>query len=202
MIYKMFERIDRVKDIMNRIKWLSYSKRIKKLGSNTHVASGFSIIGPQYIEMGDNLSIGKNFCLHVFSGGELKNENYAPSVIIGKNVTITDNCYISCADNVSISDGVLIGANVFICDNFHGDNSFEDMNIAPAGRKLYLKGRVIVERNVWIGRNVSIMPNVVIGEGAIIGANSVVTKSIPAYSIACGTPAKVVKKHERLDKKL
>lgn len=200
MIYSIFEKIDRVKKIMNRIKWLSYSKRIKQLGNNSHVASGFSIIGPQYVEIGDNISIGKNFCLHVFGDGDLKSEEFLPSVIIGNNVTITDNCYISCADNVNIDDGVLIGANVFICDNFHGNNSFEDMSIAPNERKLYLKGSVTVKRNVWIGRNVSIMPNVVIGEGTIIGANSVVTKNIPPYSIACGTPARVVvTKTERVD---
>ena len=44
-----------------------------------------------------------------------------------------------------------------------------------------------------MGRNVCVMPNVVIGDGAVIGANAVVTKNIPAYAIAVGNPAKVIK---------
>lgn len=38
-----------------------------------------------------------------------------------------------------------------------------------------------------------IMPGVTIGDGAIVGANSLVTKSIPPYTIATGMPARVVK---------
>ncbi|WP_102867997.1 CatB-related O-acetyltransferase [Pseudovibrio exalbescens] len=55
------------------------------------------------------------------------------------------------------------------------------------------KGDTIVEHDVWIGRGATIMPGVRIGSGAIIGAYSVVTKDVPAYTIAAGNPAKVVK---------
>lgn len=54
-----------------------------------------------------------------------------------------------------------------------------------------VKGDVIIGNNVWIGERSIILPGVSIGDGAIIGANSVVTKSIPAYAIAVGSPAKV-----------
>ncbi len=55
------------------------------------------------------------------------------------------------------------------------------------------KGRVSIGNAVWIGDSVVILPGVKIGDGAIIGAGSIVTKSIPAYSIAAGNPAKVIK---------
>ena len=48
---------------------------------------------------------------------------------------------------------------------------------------------------VWVGESVCILPGVTIGECSIIGAGSVVTKSIPPYSIAVGTPAKVIKRY-------
>lgn len=48
--------------------------------------------------------------------------------------------------------------------------------------------------NCWIGAGVNILPGVTIGEGCVIGAGSVVTKDIPANSLAVGVPAKVVKK--------
>ena len=44
--------------------------------------------------------------------------------------------------------------------------------------------------------NVCIMPGVTIGDGAVIGANAVVTKDIPAYSVAVGVPAKVLRSGE------
>lgn len=51
----------------------------------------------------------------------------------------------------------------------------------------------MIGNNVWLGNNVCVMPGVTIGDGAIIGANAVVTHDIPAYAVAAGIPAKVVK---------
>jgi len=51
----------------------------------------------------------------------------------------------------------------------------------------------VIGNNVWLGNNVCIMPGVTIGDGAVVGANSVVTKDVPAYSVAAGIPAKIVK---------
>ena len=66
--------------------------------------------------------------------------------------------------------------------------------IAPHESELPDKGDTVIENDVWIGQNVTIMPGVHIGNGAIIGANAVVASNIPAYSIAVGNPARVVKK--------
>lgn len=55
------------------------------------------------------------------------------------------------------------------------------------------KGDIIVEDDVWIGYGTLIMSGVHIGQGAVIAAGSVVTKDIPAYAVAGGTPAKIIK---------
>jgi NDP-sugar pyrophosphorylase family protein len=55
------------------------------------------------------------------------------------------------------------------------------------------KGKVIIGNAVWIGDSVIILPGVTVGNGAVIGAGSVVTKSIPAYAVAVGNPARVIK---------
>ena len=66
---------------------------------------------------------------------------------------------------------------------------------------------VVIEKGAWIGCNVTILKGVTIGTGAVIGAGSLVTKSIPPYAIAVGSPARVVKcrftedeieKHEKI----
>lgn len=55
------------------------------------------------------------------------------------------------------------------------------------------KGDIIVGNDVWIGRESVIMPGVTIGDGAIIAAYSVVTKDVPAYTVASGNPAAFIK---------
>ena len=56
------------------------------------------------------------------------------------------------------------------------------------------KGDITIGNDVWIGENCLIMSGVNIGDGAVIGARSIVTKDIPPYTIAAGSPAKVSKK--------
>ncbi|MEQ1620721.1 MAG: CatB-related O-acetyltransferase [Methylococcales bacterium] len=50
-----------------------------------------------------------------------------------------------------------------------------------------------IGNDVWIGARAIIMDGVKIGDGAIIGAGAIVTKDIPAYAVACGMPAKVLR---------
>ena len=65
---------------------------------------------------------------------------------------------------------------------------------APPLSELPLKGDIIIGNDVWIGQNSVILPGVHIGDGAIIGLNSVVGSDIPAYHIAAGNPAKIIRK--------
>ena len=60
---------------------------------------------------------------------------------------------------------------------------------------------VTIGSNVWIGGNVVIMPGVTIGDCCVIGAGSVVTKDIPAWTVAAGNPARVIRKITEEDKK-
>jgi acetyltransferase-like isoleucine patch superfamily enzyme len=60
---------------------------------------------------------------------------------------------------------------------------------------------VAIGRNSWLGQNAVVLPGVTIGEHCVIGANSVVNRSIPDFSIAVGTPARVVKTFNRQTKR-
>ena len=92
---------------------------------------------------------------------------------------------IHIADDVVISNGVSILCHRRDTTNYHkGDKA----NCLP-----FKFEDVYIEEGVQIGLNCTIMPGVTIGKGSIIGSCSLVTKSIPAWSIAVGSPAKVIK---------
>ena len=72
---------------------------------------------------------------------------------------------------------------------------FEGWNAeTPSPQNMPLKGDTVIANDVWIGQNVTILPGVHIGDGAIIGANSTVSRSVEAYTIAAGNPARAVRK--------
>lgn len=118
-------------------------------------------------------------------------------VKFGNDVEINDYVHIAGISSVSIGNNVLIASKVFISDIQHGNYSgllsHDNPNTAPGDRNLFAK-EVVIEDNVWIGESVSVLAGVTIGKGTIIGANSVVSKSLPPYVIAVGSPAKPIKK--------
>lgn len=178
--------------IAKQIEWNYYKKRLANIGKNSQIGQNFSIINPDGISIGDNFSGGCDIALWSWNAVNIKGDDC--KLIIKDNVSITDRCIISAANRIEIGNGCLLGRDTFITDNSHGENiSINELNISPHERNIFSKGTVIIGDNVWTGKNVCIMPNVKIGNGAIIGANSVVTHNIPPYSVAVGSPAKVIK---------
>lgn len=110
------------------------------------------------------------------------------NIKIGKNVFINACCRFQDQGGIEIGDGCLIGHNTTIATLNHDFNPNKRANLHPAPVK--------IGKNVWIGSDCTILPGVEIGDGAIIGAGSLVTKSVPANSIALGSPARVIKQIE------
>lgn len=187
--------------VVEKFKWNLLKKKFKKCGNNTHVGKNYSIRGTQYISIGKNTEIGNFAIISAYDSYRGESTGFIPNLDIGNNVSIMNNCLISCANSVRIDDGVLLGDNVFITDNYHGDTQNIQFNTPPIERKLCVKGKVFIGKNVWIGRNVCIMPGVDIAEGAIIGANSVVTHDVPPYSVVAGSPAKIIRRNNINDVK-
>lgn len=148
------------------------------------------IIGGQYINLGNNVSIGKHSTLSAWSN--YRGNLFNPLLYIDSNVNIGEFSHISTCNSIRIGKGVLIGRFVSIIDNSHGDNI--DYSLPPEYRPLFSKGEIIIEENVWIGDKVTILSGVHIGKNTVVGANSVVTKSFPPNSLVAGTPAKLITK--------
>lgn len=149
------------------------------------------LMGLKYIEMGKGSCVCRDAILTAWSS--YAGESFTPHVKIGNNCHIGEHCQITACYSITIGDGVLTGRYVYISDNAHGKAEYSQLSIRPINRPLYVKGPVIIGNNVWIGESVRVLSGVTIGDGAIIGANSVVTHDVPAYCVAAGCPAKIVK---------
>lgn len=145
----------------------------------------------------DRISIGE-YCsfqdyVYLTAWKNYAGNHFEPNITIGNNGDFGAFNHISCINRIQIGDNCLTGKWVTISDNNHGTTDFMTLHEAPAKRKLYSKGPVVIGNNVWIGDKATILANVTIGDGAIIAANTVVIKDVPAYSIVAGNPARVVK---------
>lgn len=92
---------------------------------------------------------------------------------------------ITVEDNVSIASGSRL-----LCHQ----RDFSDFCVGDDYMKLgYVVKPIVLKKGCLVGMESFVMPGVTIGEGAIVGAGSLVTKDIPAWTIAAGRPAKVLK---------
>ena len=93
---------------------------------------------------------------------------------------------------MTIGDDCFLGPGVHIYCACHSTNPVE----RKTRRQEWAKP-VTIGNDVWIGGNVTILPGVTIGDNCTIGAGSVVTRDIPANSIAAGNPAKIIRTIEK-----
>lgn len=115
---------------------------------------------------------------------------YPWRVSIGDHVDINRGCelYSSMQTSqgiITLEDHVVLGPGVVIFSSTHDYKALDLPDFSAP---------VTICRYAWIGGKTIILPGVVIGEGAIVGAGSIVTRDIPAYCVAAGNPAKVLKK--------
>lgn len=109
--------------------------------------------------------------------------DYGCQVNIGKNLFIGNHYLASAFGGIDICDNAMVG---FGCAIATVNHELANLTIARG------KG-VRIENGAWLGAKVTIVPGVTIGKGAVVGAGSVVTKDVPAYAVAVGNPARVIK---------
>lgn len=146
---------------------MSKTKIVIKGSNNTlYIKSGVKINGSFIEILGDNCQI-----------------------IIGKNSIIGDGCYLSAKEeniHLIIGDECMLSRNAKLMTS-DGHPIYQNGKIINSAKNITLHERV------WIADDVTILKGIEVGTGSVVGIGSVVTKSIPAGSIAAGNPAKVVK---------
>ena len=112
---------------------------------------------------------------------------------IGSGTFLNLGVMVAAQELVEIGDHCMLANGCFISDASH---RFDDPKKPVPWQGFTSKGPTRLGDNVWCGAHVVITSGVTVGERAVIGANSVVTSDIPAFSIAAGAPARVLKRIE------
>ena len=126
--------------------------------------------------------------------------DYGCNIYFGNNCEVNMNCTFLDDNKIIIGDNVLIAPNAQIYTAYHPTHYLDRFTISENETFNFCKTQtapVIIGKNVWIGGGTIILPGVTIGDNTVIGAGSVVTKDIPADTIAYGNPCKVHKANER-----
>ncbi|MBU5406211.1 hypothetical protein KQI08_09865 [Paraeggerthella hongkongensis] len=162
----------------------------------TLIRRPFYVRGGVRMKYGKGFTTGYNCRIEVFGD----KGDRSRKLFIGENVHIGDNVHIAAAERVSIGDNCLFASKIFISDLDHGiyTGSSPSLPTSDPNTRDLVTSPVSIGENVWLGENVCILKGVSIGDGCIVGANSVVTKSIPAHSIAVGSPARVIKRFDEV----
>lgn len=154
-------------------------------GQSVYIGKHCSLKGKRHITLEDSVTVRPY--TQIWSGGG--------TVRIGKGSEIGERCRISIANSLDIGEKVLLSPNVYITDC---DHEYRNISVPVIDQGIAQKGQTVsIGYGSYIGINAVIVGNVKIGKHCVIGANSVVTHNVPDYSVAVGSPAKVIKKCDK-----
>lgn len=136
------------------------------------------------IKVGDHVRIGP---YSILAGAPIS--NLGEGITIGANSAVDAYSFIGSAGPVMIGENVIMGQHV--C--FHPENHNFDRTDVPIKLQGTVRQGITIEDDVWVGANVTFLDGAHVGRGCVIGAGSLVRGSIPAYSIAVGAPARIIR---------
>lgn len=159
-----------------------------------HVQNDVTIEGPGYLHclshegvyIGDHSSIAPYLWLHCGATPEAMGCGFFR---LGSHSFIGPYGSMGAAGGITIGNHVQLGPRVSIVAENH---CFEDATRRIDQQGVWHQG-VIIEDDCWIGAGAIILDGVSVGTGSVIGAGAVVTRSIPAFSVAVGCPARVIR---------
>lgn len=170
-----------------------------------HVTFGLHVVlrHPQRIRIGDNVVIDDGCCLDA-KGTDRGSILIGSGVFIGRNTILSCkngdiqidedanigfNCEIFSAARVRVGKRVLIAAYSYLVGGDHLHDRV-DVPILQQGRTA---AGIDVDDNAWVGAHVVVADGSRIGRDAIVGAGAVVSGEIPAFHVAAGVPARILR---------
>lgn len=132
-----------------------------------------------HITIGDHCYIGRGTILSCKGG----------SIEIGENANFGAYCQVQAESPVAIGRDVLFASYVYVVAG--GSHDFMRLDIPIIRQPMVTKGGIRIGDDCWLGARVVVLDGAHIGRGSVVGASATVTKPLPDYSVAIGTPAKV-----------
>jgi len=161
------------------------------MGANSLIRRPMFISNPRYMYLGSRVQIRDGARLEAV----LHTAHRTPHLSIGNNVNIEQNVHIVCQGRIEIGSDVSITGNCAIIDTTHP--YYDVMDPLKIGARILDEDTFVeIGDGTFLGFASLIMPNVRIGKRCVIGAHSVVTSDVPDYSVAIGSPARVIRRYD------
>ena len=135
------------------------------------------------IRIGSGTFLGKDTILSMADG----------TIDIDEDCNIGSNCRLGTIGELRLGKKVLVAAYTYIVGATHESDR---VDIPIMDQPNTNAGPIDIGDGAWLGSHVTVLDGQSVGEGTIVGAHAVVTKNLPAWSVAVGIPAKVVKERK------
>jgi acetyltransferase-like isoleucine patch superfamily enzyme/dTDP-4-dehydrorhamnose 3,5-epimerase-like enzyme len=155
-----------------------FFKHPQALVESEHVGKGTRVWAFAHVLPGAVIGEDCNVCDHVF----VEND-----VVVGDRVTL--KCGVQLWDGLRIEDDVFVGPNA----------TFTNDPFPRSKQRLAAYPRTLIREGASIGANATILCGLTVGRRAMVGAGAVVTRSVPAYAVVVGNPARIVRYVEAVD---
>lgn len=183
-----------------------YGKIFAGMGHGTVIGPAVTLRSPGRMTLGAKVFIDSNVVMdargdqsrisignNVLLGGHSTLSCAAGSITMADEVSIGPYCYVRASRSpVVLGTNVTIGAHSVIIS---GSPDYRRLDIPMMKQEGQARG-IRIGDDVWVGVGARIIDGVTIGDGCVIGAGAVVTRDVPAFSIAAGVPAKVLKQRK------
>jgi acetyltransferase-like isoleucine patch superfamily enzyme len=135
----------------------------------------------QGLQVGENVYIGRNTILSCKEG----------SIFIDDYSNISANCSLLSETEIRLGKYCFLAGHCYLVAG--GNHKFDDVSTPIMFQPSFSKGGIVIADDVWLGAGVIVLDGVRIGLGTVVGAGSVVTRSLPEYSVAVGRPAERIR---------
>jgi acetyltransferase-like isoleucine patch superfamily enzyme len=174
--------------------WVSRTYSFASIGRNVsfHFTSKLSRQRAGRISLGDGVTLLDRTWLNPATD-EPQGE---PTIIIEGGCHIGFDSIISGRNCVHLERDVLVGQQVVIQDHNH---AYENLEIPIIKQGITHGGTIRIGEGSWIGRGAAILcarGELIIGRHCVVSANSIVTRSVPDYSVVFGMPATIIRQYD------
>jgi acetyltransferase-like isoleucine patch superfamily enzyme len=180
-----------------------YRLILAKLERGVDIEPSVQLVCAQAIEIGSGASVCRHALLNCWDPGSkliLRNKSRLDQGVhiqaIGGTIDIGERTYIGPYVCMAGPGDIHIGRDCLIASGsgIYANNHVFDDPTRPINQQGIRCRGIVIEDDCWLGSGVRVLDGVTIGTGSVIGAGAVVTRDIPAHSVAVGIPAKVVSK--------